>query len=54
MVIRLSIANLVRRFDIAFAPNENGEGLLRDSKDHFNWSLARLNLQFTERANVDE
>ncbi|MCJ1430988.1 hypothetical protein MMC27_000338 [Xylographa pallens] len=54
MVLRLSIANLVRRFDIVFGPNENGEGLLRDSKDHFNWSLAPLNLQFTERANVDE
>ena len=54
MVLRLSIANLVRRFDIAFGPDENGERLLKDSKDHFNWSLAPLNLQFTERANIDE
>jgi len=49
MELRLLTAQLVARFDIAFAPGEDGRRLLEESKDHFTMGLMPLNLVFTER-----
>lgn len=50
MELRIVVALLVTGFDIGFAPGENGESLLHDSKDFFTVSVADLMLNFTPRA----
>jgi hypothetical protein len=47
MELRIVVALLVTEFDIQFAPEENGEALLHDSKDFFTVSIADLKLVFT-------
>ncbi|KAJ0414329.1 cytochrome P450 [Aspergillus carlsbadensis] len=46
--IRLLAAHLIRKFDVEFAPGEDGEDLLR-SHDHFVVALRPLNLIFKKR-----
>jgi hypothetical protein len=50
MELRVVVALLVTEFDIQFAPGENGEALLHDSKDFFTVSIADLNLVLTLRS----
>jgi hypothetical protein len=50
MELRLVIALLVTKFSIEFAPGEDGERLLNESKDFFTISIAGLDLVFTPRA----
>lgn len=47
--LRTVVARLVQRFDIRFAANETGQGLLRDTKDVFTLDVAPLNLIFVKR-----
>ena len=49
MEVRLLVTQLVMRFDVAFAPGEDGSGLLEKSTDHFTMGLADMNLVFTKR-----
>jgi hypothetical protein len=49
MQLRIVVALLVTEFDIQFAPGENGEALLHESKDFFTVSIADLKLIFTSR-----
>jgi hypothetical protein len=49
MELRLTIADLLTRFDISFAPGETGRALIEESKDWFTWGLADLNLVFRRR-----
>jgi cytochrome P450 len=50
--LRIVIALIVSRFDISFAPGEDGTSLLRDSKDIFVWDIGRLELVFTLRPDL--
>lgn len=50
MELRLVIALLVTKFSIEFAPGEDGERLLNESKDFFTISIVGLDLVFTPRA----
>ncbi|KAK4618147.1 Cytochrome P450 monooxygenase lcsK [Fulvia fulva] len=45
--MRTLTAQLLLRYDVAFAPGEDGSRLEHDSKDHFTMSLAPLELVFT-------
>lgn len=49
MEIRVLITRLVRLFDIALAPGEDGTRLLNKSMDHFTLSVTDLDLVFTPR-----
>jgi tryprostatin B 6-hydroxylase len=50
MELRMTTALLVTGFDIRFAPGENGQRLLDESKDFFTMSIADLQLVFTSTA----
>jgi hypothetical protein len=49
MELRLTIADLVNKFDISFAPGETGRALMEESKDWFTWGVADLRLAFGRR-----
>ena len=42
--MRTVVANIVRYFDIALAPGENGESLMRDTKDTFTLTMGKLDV----------
>ena len=46
MNIRTIIATLIMRFDIMFAPGEDGKALMECSKDCFTTGCADLMLEF--------
>jgi cytochrome P450 family 628 len=48
MEVLLVMTQLVREFDISFAPQETGEKLVKEMKDHFNVSLEPFYLGFKE------
>ncbi|MCJ1464976.1 hypothetical protein MMC07_003591 [Pseudocyphellaria aurata] len=54
MELRTVISLLITRFDVAFAPGEDGSTLLNDAKDTFTMRLAALNLVFVERQKSGE
>ena len=47
--MRMVTARLISRYDVSFAPGEDGSRLLEHSKDCFGWSCAGLQLVFTPR-----
>lgn len=49
MELRLTIASLVTKFDVSFAPGEDGRALMEESKDWFTWGCADLRLVFGRR-----
>lgn len=49
MELRLLTAELITKFDLAFAPGEDGSRLLLKSRDHFTMGLEPLQMVFTER-----
>lgn len=49
MEIRSLTVQIIQRFDVKFAPGEDGKKLLEKSRDHFTLELEDLNLVFTER-----
>jgi cytochrome P450 family 628 len=49
MEIRSVAANILTKFDVAFAPGEDGTALLNDTLDTFTMELAPLNLKFVPR-----
>lgn len=49
MELRTVTALLIAKFDVSFAPGENGSNLLEKSEDYFTVGLADLMLQFTPR-----
>ena len=49
MELRMVIATLITRFNIGFAPGENGRSLLEDSRDQFTLKLGDLFLIFEQR-----
>lgn len=49
MEIKTVIAKLVTRFDVQFAPGEDGKKLLEESLDVFVTDLGDLFLQFSDR-----
>ena len=49
MNIKIIIARLVMRFDVVFAPGEDGKTLLECSKDYFTIGCADLMLEFRLR-----
>jgi len=50
MELRTLTAHLIRQFDVALAPGEDGSALLTKSEDHFVTGLAPVNLVFSKRA----
>lgn len=50
MELRTLTAHLIRQFDVALAPGEDGSALMTKSEDHFVTGLAPVNLVFTKRA----
>lgn len=51
MELRTLTAQLIMKYDIAFAPGENGERLLTQTRDHFTLTLGQLDLVFTPAKN---
>ena len=51
--LRLVIALLVARYDIAFAPGEDGTRVWRDMKDQFTAAPGKLELVFRPRMEGD-
>ncbi|KAL9092427.1 MAG: hypothetical protein Q9159_000935, partial [Coniocarpon cinnabarinum] len=49
MEIRTIVAKILTRFDVDFAPGEDGHRLLFETRDHFTLGLAPLKLVFRER-----
>ena len=49
MEMRTLTAQVVMRFDVSLAPREDGERLLKGSRDHFTMHLEELRLCSTER-----
>ena len=49
MQMRAIVAKLIMKFDVSFAPDEDGTGLIEKTRDHFSLGLADFNLVFTER-----
>lgn len=47
MQLRLVVAEVVSRFDIAFAKPDAGPEFIDNVKDRFTWKLSQLNLRFT-------
>lgn len=47
MELRTLTAQLLLKYDIAFAPGEDGSRLLSKTKDHFTITVAPLDLVFT-------
>ncbi len=47
--LRSVIAMLVSKYDVAFAPGEDGTNAVRDMKDHFTATPGKLELVFKER-----
>jgi len=47
--VRLLTAEIIRRFDVALAPGEDGSKLLMGSKDHFTMGLGGCEMIFTPR-----
>lgn len=50
MEMRSVVALLVARYDVKFAPGEDGTGLHRDALDAFTLLVKELRLVFTERS----
>ncbi|KAH5164547.1 hypothetical protein HBI73_046080 [Parastagonospora nodorum] len=46
MELRLTIAELVSKFEVLFSPGEDGRALMEESKDCFTWGVTDLNLVF--------
>lgn len=42
-------ALLVHKYDVRFAPNEDGSRLMKEDQDAFTLFIKELNLVFTER-----
>ena len=49
MELRTLVSKLVKEFDIAFAPGEDGTKLLTETTEHFTLGVAPLNLVFSKR-----
>jgi len=49
MEMRLTIAQLMLKFNVSFAPGFDGRVLMKESKDWFTWGVADLNLVFRRR-----
>jgi cytochrome P450 len=49
MQMRTIVAKLIMKFDVSFAPGEDGTRLIEKTRDHFSLGLADFNLVFTER-----
>lgn len=49
MELRIVVALLVTSFDIQFAPGEDGEALINNSKDFFVVSVSDLQLVFSSK-----
>ena len=47
MELRTLTAELILKYDVAFAPGEDGSKLLNESIDHFTMTLGKLDLVFT-------
>lgn len=47
MSLRIALAKLVLKYDISFAPGEDGEAFVKDSLDTFVVTLPPLQMQFT-------
>lgn len=47
--MRMLTAKLLLKYDVAFAPKEDGSRLLYGTLDHFTLSIGDLDLVFTER-----
>lgn len=54
MELRTVISLLITRFDVSFAPGEDGSTLLNHTKDTFTVRLGALRLMFTERERSQE
>ena len=54
MQMRAIVAKLIMKFDVSFAPDEDGTGLIEKTRDHFSLGLADFNLVFTERQVQEE
>lgn len=49
MELRLVIAALVTRFEVGFVDGDDGEAMIRDTKDNFTTAPGKLSLVFRER-----
>lgn len=49
MELRSVITLIVSQFDVHFAPGEDGDRLLHESKDYFTITISDLDLVFTPR-----
>lgn len=49
MELRTVASELITKFDVSFAPKEDGTALFKKTEDYFTMGLADLMLQFTER-----
>jgi len=52
MEMRNLIVKVLTRFDVEFAPGEDGEAFMRDAKDHFIIEIPELKLAFKERRSL--
>lgn len=49
MEVRTVTADLITKFDVSFAPGEDGRKLLHETEDYFSLGLGELNLVFNEK-----
>lgn len=49
MEIRMLTSQILLKFEVGLAPNEDGSRLLQKSRDHFTMELEELELTFRER-----
>lgn len=54
MELRYVLAMLVSRYEIAFAPGEDGVGVWRDMKDNFTAAPGKLELVFNLRQDKEK
>lgn len=47
--LRMTAVRLLESFEVEFAPNEDGSGLVNGTKDHFTIGLPELSLTFKKR-----
>lgn len=47
MSLRIALTKLILKFDISFAPGEDGEAFVRNSLDTFVVTLPPLQMKFT-------
>lgn len=52
MQLRSVVARLVKNFDVAFAPREDGVAVWRDLKDQFNSHPGKLELVFAPQGSI--